>query len=178
MNRLSQPVWVLIFSKHQNHLEGLLRPVVLLSSLQFRIQLVGLRRGLRSSNKLPGDPDAAGGYSTLRNTGGVIYRPGLPPELAGLTLLHVLNDPEGFPCWPSSHGDVVFCGRAGGERIHGGGVAQSLALRNCKRSVQDKYAPNRKKCPHDLCFPKVLHGMGYPLVIPAPDGPKFFGKRK
>lgn len=98
MNWLSQPVWVLIFSKHQNHLEGLLRPVVLLSSLQFRIQLAGLRRGLRSSNKLPGDPDAAGGYSTLRNTGGVIYRPGLPPELAGLTLLHVLNDPEGFPC--------------------------------------------------------------------------------
>lgn len=53
--------------------------------------------------------------------------------MAGFTLLHVLDDPKCLPCCPSSHGDMVLCGSAGGERVHRRGVAQSLVLRNCKR---------------------------------------------
>lgn len=70
-----------------------------------------------------------------------------------VTLLHVLDDPEGFPRRPSSHGDVVLRGSAGGEGVHRRGVAQSLALRNCKRSVQVKNAPPGK-CENDTWFPK------------------------
>lgn len=53
----------------------------------------------------------------------IVYQGGLRPGLAGVTLLHVLNDPEGFPCCPSSHGDMVLRGGTGGERVHGRGVA-------------------------------------------------------
>lgn len=54
---------------------------------------------------------------------------------AKLTLLHMLNDPEALSCCPSSHGDMVLCGSAGGEGVHRWGVAQRLAFRHYKRSI-------------------------------------------
>lgn len=62
------------------------------------------------------------------------------PRLAGFTLFHMLDDPKGLPCCPSSHGDMVLCGSASGERVHRRGMAQSLVLRNCKRPMQVEYA--------------------------------------
>lgn len=76
------------------------------------------------------------------------------PGLAGVTLLHVLDDPEGLPRCPSSHGDMVLRGSAGGEGVHRRGVAQSLALRNCKRSALVNYVQTGKTAPVTHVFPK------------------------
>lgn len=76
------------------------------------------------------------------------------PGLGGLTLLHVLDDPEGLPCCPSSHGDVVLRGSTGGEGVHRWGVAQSLALRNCKRSVLVNYVGTGKTAQMTHVFSK------------------------
>lgn len=76
------------------------------------------------------------------------------PSLAGLTLLHVLDDPEGLPGCPSAHGDVVLRGSAGGEGVHGRGVAQSLVLRNCKRPVRVKCVPAGRTAKLTCAVPK------------------------
>lgn len=76
------------------------------------------------------------------------------PGLTGVTLLHVLDDPEGLPRCPSSHGDVVLRGSAGGEGVHRRGVAQSLVLRNCKRPVRVKYVPTGKTAKVTHAVPK------------------------
>lgn len=55
---------------------------------------------------------------------------GLPSGQVNVTLLHMLDDLEGLPRCPSSHGDMVLCGSTGGEGVHRRGVAQSLVLRN------------------------------------------------
>lgn len=54
----------------------------------------------------------------------------------------MLDDPKCLPRCPSSHGDVVLGGSAGGERVHRRGVAQSLVLRNegCSRTMCDHEA--------------------------------------
>lgn len=76
------------------------------------------------------------------------------PGLGGVTLFHVLDDPEGLPRCPSSHGDMVLRGSAGGEGVHRRGVAQSLALRNCKRSALVNYVWTGKSAPMTHVFPK------------------------
>lgn len=103
------------------------------------------------------------------------------PRRAGFTLFYVLDDPKGLPCCPSSHGDVVLRGGAGGERVHRRGVAQNLVLRHCKRPGQGTSAANGKNClvgfPVCLTARSVLFRSSW-LVLKHQMVPDYFGKRK
>ena len=128
MNWLSQKIWILNLQPASKSPIGLVK-CRLFWSQSFWVSKSG------AGPVFPGDTDVLMGIPFWGPLAPRSSRSSVRPafQLAGVTLLHMLNDPEGLPCCPSSHGNVILRGSAGGERIHGRGVAQSLVLRNCKR---------------------------------------------